>query len=363
MYALAPEQKRHLMETQRKMKPKPPPPTAGYASYGPSSAAALMPRLVPQLTGDTGILRRLSTWGAPVIEETSQDLSSGELSLGTGGSAQGQDRAQAEKMVDTPPLQPQSTGGLWSWWTKEQPKTVKDYVNGIRSTKADTKLVRHLIELRVQLSTAQVPWVQEFLGDEHGLDVLGTLLAGFVAKGGKRRNLTVVEDIVVQEIIKCVRALLNTDPGYNAVLASPTTITHTTYSLHASSIKLRVVVSEVLCGICLLTPREAHKAVLAAFSDYRIAHDEQFRFEELIGSLRLPDVNGDADSDGGSEFGGNEENIWEARLASMQLVNTIIHCPEFLQDRVVLREEFGRRGLNEVVVVCGPLPYSSMRCS
>lgn len=42
---------------------------------------------------------------------------------------------------------------------------------------------------------------------------------------------------------------------------------------------------------------------------------------------------------------------WESRTAVMTLVNAMTNCPEDLEERVRLREEFGRRGLNEVIVV------------
>src|SRR5712672_966042 len=39
------------------------------ATYGPSSAGNLLPRLVPQLTGDSGFMRRLSItgWGGSSV--------------------------------------------------------------------------------------------------------------------------------------------------------------------------------------------------------------------------------------------------------------------------------------------------------
>jgi hypothetical protein len=73
------------------------------------------------------------------------------------------------------------------------------------------KLVKHLISLRVHLSTAKLVWIQQFVGEEKGLEVLGTLLAGLVGKGGKRRNLTDIETSNLLEIIKCLRVLLNTE--------------------------------------------------------------------------------------------------------------------------------------------------------
>lgn len=235
MYDLAPERKRYLLGQSREMKPKPRPTTTNpnyAASYGPASAAALLPRLVPQLTGDAGLMRRFSiaNWGVasaapPVVSEES-GRSSGEFAdLGAGGSTQSRGQVQVERVVEEmQPLQPQSTGGLWSsWWassggdktapggSKDTAKSAKSYVDGLRATKMDIKLVKHIISLRVHLTTAKLVWIQEFVGDEHGLDVLGNLLSGLVAKGGKRRTLTEMETTVLLEVIKCLRVLLNTE--------------------------------------------------------------------------------------------------------------------------------------------------------
>jgi diaphanous 1 len=76
-----------------------------------------------------------------------------------------------------------------------------------------------------------------------------------------------------------------------------------------------------------------------------VAHNETFRFEELVQSLK-------PDDDGMRPTREDiEEGIWEARTASLALVNTITNCPESLEQRITLREEFGRRGINEALVV------------
>lgn len=87
-------------------------------------------------------------------------------------------------------------------------------------------------------------------------------------------------------------------------------------------------------------------------SDYRVAYEEAFRFESLIACLRPVDFGSDSE-ESVAGFGDEEEGIWEARTASMALINALTNCPESLEDRIVLREEFGRRGLNEVIVVRG----------
>ena len=146
--------------------------------------------------------------------------------------------------------------------------------------------------------------------------------------------------------------------GYHEVVSSPTMITHVAYSLHESNAKLRALVTTVLAAIGFLSVQEGHKAVISALSDYRIEFSEAFRFEGLITSLRLPEVEYD---DGASVPEAEEEGIWEARTAVMSLINAITTCPDTLEDRVLLRDEFTRRGFNEVMVVSAVNPMFDQR--
>ena len=140
--------------------------------------------------------------------------------------------------------------------------------------------------------------------------------------------------------------------GFNEVLASRILITHISYSLYTSSLKVHALASELLAAICVLDVSEGHKAVLAALSDSRIAYDEGFRFETLLTALRLPDVNIDSDCDGSIiGFGNEEEGVLDARVATMTLINALTNSSDNLEERVLLREEFSRRGLNELIVV------------
>lgn len=198
------------------------------ASPGPSSPGTILPRLVPQLTGNS-LMNRLSVWGSSSssipptpTRESEQPISSDaaatdhEPATAVGGKSV--DRPDA----DPPPLQPQTTGGLWSsWWTssggadRAEKQTPKWYADGLRGGRSvDMKLVKHLISLRVHLSTASLTWIEEFVQERKGIDVLGTLLAGLVGKSGKRKALSEVESTVLFEVIKCLRVLLNTEVRY-----------------------------------------------------------------------------------------------------------------------------------------------------
>ena len=150
-------------------------------------------------------------------------------------------------------------------------------------------------------------------------------------------------------------------PGFKHGLSDTTLITHLAYSLHGSSPKLRSLTSDVLAAICYVSPTVGHKAVLSALSDYRVEYGEKFRFEELIGSLRPPDLSLDDAQTDSQGYNNDEEGAWEARTASMALVNAITNFPDSLEERILLREEFTRRGLNEVLVVrIIPLIHNSL---
>jgi diaphanous 1 len=135
--------------------------------------------------------------------------------------------------------------------------------------------------------------------------------------------------------------------GYRAVFEAPLIVTCMTLSLHNASLRLRTLVCEVLAALCVLSPNEGEKLVLASFSEYRVAHVEMFRFEELIRFLKF---GLDDDAETLEDFPAME-GVWEAKAATMTLLNALSNCPDNLEERVLIREEFSRRGLNEAIVV------------
>jgi diaphanous 1 len=159
----------------------------------------------------------------------------------------------------------------------------------------------------------------------------------------RRRKLTDTEEMVILEVVKCLRVLLNTAPGYPYVLQSSRLVTHITFTLHRASSKLRALSSDLLAAICVISLNEGHRLVLGALSDYRVFYDENFRFDNLVGSLKIED---------GHDENETGEGVWEARGATMGLIIALTSCSDSLEERIMLREEFSRRGLNEAMVVC-----------
>jgi diaphanous 1 len=124
-----------------------------------------------------------------------------------------------------------------------------------------------------------------------------------------------------------------------------------TYSLYTNSHKLRALVADVLAALCVLSAKEGHRLVLHAFADFRVAYSEDARFEYLVQSISVRD---DDDQSEEIEQEVDEPLLWEYRAAGLALINSIVNTPDDLDERISLRDEFTRRGLNESMVASPP---------
>jgi diaphanous 1 len=110
------------------------------------------------------------------------------------------------------------------------------------------------------------------------------------------------------------------------------------FCLHTPNNKLRSHVADVLAAICVMS-LEGHQFVLSAFSDFKQFHEEKFRFQYLVESLK-----GNKEEEESSTF-------MEYKTASLRLINAIVNSPEDVEERMLLRDEFHRRGLSELFAV------------
>jgi diaphanous 1 len=179
MHSLPLEKKRQLIEQLRELDKTTSTtllasPTTS-ATYGPSSGSALLHRLVPQVSGDSSFFKRISafpTWGSttspPPPSFNPKGRQSGEFATGPRFSV-----SSKKVEEDAQSVQPQATGSMFStWWAalggeattdNEHSTSARAYVDGIRKSRnADAKLAKHLISLRVHMSTAKLPWDRDF---------------------------------------------------------------------------------------------------------------------------------------------------------------------------------------------------------
>lgn len=132
--------------------------------------------------------------------------------------------------------------------------------------------------------------------------------------------------------------------AFESVVADQNIVTYIAFTLRTASDKLRVHAADVLAALCILSVASGHKVVLAAFSDFRVHFNESFRFQHLVDSIAVEDKTEEALEE-------DDASLWEYRAAGLALINALVNGPNELEERVALREEFARRGLNEVMTV------------
>lgn len=215
-------------------------------------------------------------------------------------------------------------------------------------------MVKHLLSLRVTLSTAKLAWISDFVA-QSGFDALQAVLEKI---DRQPRELGDLNEQIMGEVIKCLRVLMNTQVsttspkvdtlaervqvGFVGVLDRPTMVQHIVFCLRTPSPKVRSQVCDLLAALCVMSPDEGHHHVLDAFSELRIAFEDGARFEWLLQSLAEADP---------VEENGQLSAVWDWRTSAMALVNALCNSPDDLEGRCEIRGELQRRGLFESLEV------------
>ncbi|KAI8600503.1 hypothetical protein EDD21DRAFT_376993 [Dissophora ornata] len=295
----------------------------------------------PDNSSNTKLHSRYSSWSSLA---GSYDSAAAEETAPQSPKLTGYERPMSPTMA--------AAGSLWSNWFGSTPQTdsasidepaddsPQFYIEQLLSrTTTQKTLAKHLLSLRIALATAKLSWIRQFL-DGRGFRALENVLdkTAIKKRGGKTNDL---DETLQSECVQCLRVLMNTEPGFTQVLRSPSLVAHISYCLYTTNSKLRTKVAEVLAALCVMSP-ESHRLVLMALSDFRVAHEERYRFEYLVQTLAEP-VSDEVDS------ADNQESFeWEYKTACLSLMNALANSPAALDDRISLRNELRRRGLEDV---------------
>lgn len=128
--------------------------------------------------------------------------------------------------------------------------------------------------------------------------------------------------------------------GLSAVLDRPDLIAMVVCSLYASAARQRAATLDLLGGLCVISPDEGLQYVLDGFSDARPVYRETFRFQWLIHGLRRAPTD--------HSFS-EEEDRW--RVAVVTFCNALCGSVENGDERMALRDELRRRGLDDALQV------------
>ncbi|KAJ3085669.1 hypothetical protein HK102_013942 [Quaeritorhiza haematococci] len=191
--------------------------------------------------------------------------------------------------------------------------------------------------------------------------------ASKTSAGGARGYAdNVMGDELRLEILRCVRALLNDEVGYDAVLQTPNLVAQMVYCLGVSdmiatganfaslekiktaSLELRRTVANVLGAVCVISD-EGHKLVVHGLGELAKYQKEPGRYRNLVSSLvdpfsMQPSASGRRQSVIADDF-----DVWEFRVAIMILLNGIVSAPEELETRVKIRRELESHGFVRVI--------------
>ncbi|CAG8641106.1 13403_t:CDS:2, partial [Funneliformis mosseae] len=209
--------------------------------------------------------------------------------------------------------------------------TPEFYIEKLTQKNAAPKLLADtLLSLRITLSSAKLSWLREFL-ENKGLLVLDSILERHTIRDKKSTARNSDQDDRIQsQCIRCLRTLMNTEASLHHSLIS------IVFCLHTTNNKLRSQVADVLAALCVLS-LDGHKLVVGSFTEFRVIHEEKFRFQYLVESLRR---NEEEDS-----------TSIEYKAAGLSLINAIVNSPDIIEERILLREEFERRGIDDVFKV------------
>ena len=206
-----------------------------------------------------------------------------------------------------------------------------------------SSVAKHLLNLRVALSTAHTGWIDDML-ELGGLACLAAQLSRVCLA---ERQLGDVHEQIVTEVSKCLRVILNTDVslatihlgpavrtdeqnGVARILGHPELIRDTVICLKTPSPKLRIIIAELLAALVVVSHTANQHPMLDGMADASHGLGETYRFDWLVSSL----ARGDGD---------DEEWHWQESV--IVLLNTLIAAEEDVEARCALRGELQRRGL------------------
>lgn len=220
---------------------------------------------------------------------------------------------------------------------------------------------KQLQSLSVSLRTQPIGWVKTFVECQGQVALTNVLL-----KINRRQpqglspldGLTGDKDIDREhDIVKCLKALMNSKYGADDALAHQQIIVALATSLISSRLSTRKLVSDILTFLCHWADGQGHLKVIQGLDYVKNQHGENGRFDAW---MRTVEVTIDGRGKMGSLVGasdevrsggiGMENLLMEYAVATLFLINMIVDAPEKdLQLRVHIRAQFTACGIKRIL--------------
>ncbi|GAM18201.1 hypothetical protein SAMD00019534_013760, partial [Acytostelium subglobosum LB1] len=200
--------------------------------------------------------------------------------------------------------------------------------------------VEILASLCSTLSSKDSSWSKSLL-ENNGIEVLINVLAGITSNaGGETKDAKGSNnDVILQSLtVTCLLSLMNAKIGIDKAIKTPHSMSKLVLCLDTPKLDTRSSVIELLTAVCI-TSEEGFRLVLDAFSHYKQVKKERVRFFFLVDSMKQLQADDDY------------------LTICLGLINGLVNSSEEVDERVQLRTEFTRLGLDELVLKKKNLPY------
>ncbi|KAI9719846.1 MAG: hypothetical protein M1828_006067 [Chrysothrix sp. TS-e1954] len=231
----------------------------------------------------------------------------------------------------------------------------------VRKVMDNSITAKQLGSLSVSLRTQPISWVKAFV-EAQGQIALTNVLSKINRRQGQgptpAQGSTNEKDLDREyDIIKCLKALMNSKFGADDAMGHPSIIVALAASLTSPRLNSRKLVSEVLTFLCHWGEGEGHTTVIQAFDHLKHAQGETGRFDSW---MRLVEVTTDGRGKMGSMVGasdevrsggiGMENLLMEYAVASLFLINMVVDAPERdLQLRCHIRAQLNSCGIKRIL--------------
>ncbi|KAI9183600.1 hypothetical protein H9P43_004518 [Blastocladiella emersonii ATCC 22665] len=200
-----------------------------------------------------------------------------------------------------------------------------------------------LMSLRVSLATHTPQWIAEFIqrGGLAALVLVHQRCHSQSAAAGQKNQFKFTS--IENEVVRCLKGLLNVKPGMQAAMAMPDVIESLCLSLDSDNLNTRKLVADVLTAFCYLARPRGHQMVLRGLDFLNAHRGATRRFEPWLltfaNIVNGRGILGSLVGATGATRGMTDEELNEYALSNLILVNGLVRIPEDFEYRIHLRNQ------------------------
>ncbi|KAJ3372723.1 hypothetical protein GGF31_001748 [Allomyces arbusculus] len=251
------------------------------------------------------------------------------------------------------------------WTMVQQHYTTRDNRAGVQSNnqyspdhylkylppQADRVSHKLLMSLRISLVTHTPQWIAEFvqLGGLRALVMVHQRCHVQPPEVKVQPKFLVIEN----EVVWCLKGLMNVKPGMIAALAMPEAIESLCLSLDSANPHTRKLVADVLTAFCYLQRPRGHALVLKGLATLDRERDAPKRFYPWLTTfmevIQGRGIMGSLVGASGPTRGMTDDELNEYALSNLILINGLVRIPQDFAFRLHLRNELLACGLQQAL--------------